>query len=335
MLLSGLLVLLLAGLFQGSFGLGMKKYQPFSWEAFWALFSIVGMIIAPCIWTYIEVPQFFHYLKQTPSSIFIPAAICGFFWGVTAIGFGKAIDYIGMSLTYGIAMGVSAAVGSLFPLITGKTLPASNFMIGLFIGIVVMLSGVAILTKAGILKDKESSREDKGKNPKFQLGLILAFVAGLGSAAQNIGFNYAGYTSQMAIKDGVGGTQASLLGWLLVFTGGFIANFGYALYLLIKNRNFGNYVEKGCGTGYFKVIITGLMWFAALGVYGKATFLLGEYGTVVGWIGFQALALVISNFWGIKDGEWTGHEKPKKVMLVGNIVLIISWIIIGITNGML
>ncbi|MFQ7236216.1 MAG: L-rhamnose/proton symporter RhaT [Enterococcus hulanensis] len=329
----GLLVLLLAGVFQGSFGIGMKKYKPFSWEAFWALFSIVSMILTPIIWTAIEIPNFWSYLSATPSSIFIPAAICGFFWGVTAIGFGKAIDMIGMSLTYGIAMGISAAVGSLFPLFTGKELPETNFLVGLFIGMAIMIAGVIVLTKAGMMKDKESQLQDSQKNNKFMVGLVLAFISGLGSAAQNIGFSYAGFTSQLAVADGVNGTSASLLGWLIVFSGGFIANFGYALILLIKNRNFSNYTAKGASVGYFKVLITGLMWFAALGLYGKATFLLGEYGTVVGWIGFNALALVISNVWGLKDGEWKGYIKPKKVMLIANGILIASWIILGIING--
>ena len=39
MFIYGFGVLLLACLFQGSFGICFKKYQPFSWEAFWALFS--------------------------------------------------------------------------------------------------------------------------------------------------------------------------------------------------------------------------------------------------------------------------------------------------------
>lgn len=332
-MVQGLLLLLVAGIFQGSFGIGMKKYKPFSWEAFWALFSIIAMVITPLVWTYIEIPDFWKYLTATPASIFVPAAVCGFFWGVTAIGFGKAIDIIGMSLTYGIAMGVSAAVGSLFPLFTGKEIPDGNFLTGLFIGMAIMILGVIVLTRAGMLKDKESQQIDSHKNDKFTIGLVLAFASGLGAAAQNIGFSYAGFTSDLAISDGINGTSASLLGWLIVFSGGFVANFGYALILLIKNKNFSNYTAEGASVGYFKVLITGLMWFAALGIYGKSTFLLGEYGTVVGWIGFNALALVVSNIWGLKDGEWTGYKKPKKVMLIANAILILSWVIIGMVNG--
>ena len=51
-------VLLLACFFQGSFGICFKKYQPFSWEAFWTLFSIVGVLLIPHIWDFIEVPNY-------------------------------------------------------------------------------------------------------------------------------------------------------------------------------------------------------------------------------------------------------------------------------------
>lgn len=332
MVIQGLLLLLVAGLFQGSFGLGMKKYKPFSWEAFWALFSIVAMMIIPVIWVMLEIPNFTKYFEGVPLSVLIPGAICGFIWGITAIGFGKAIDIIGISLTYGIAMGVSAAVGSLYPLLTGKEIPSSKFLIGLSVGMIIMITGVIILTKAGIERDKDSKKETARKDEKFKIGLLLAFISGLGSAAQNVGFTYAGTVSNLAVADGINGTSASLLAWLVVFSGGFIANFGYALLLLFKNKTFSNYIEKGASIGYFKVLITGIMWFAALGLYGKSTFLLGDYGTVIGWIGFNALALVISNLWGLKDGEWIGHEKPRKTMLIANVILIFSWVILGVIN---
>lgn len=335
MVLTGVLVLLLAGFFQGSFGLGMKEYKPLSWEAFWALFSVIAMIIIPFVWTYIEVPNFMNYIGATSNEILFKGAFCGLFWGITAIGFGKAIDYIGMSLTYGIAMGVSAAVGSLFPLFTSNTKPGINFLSVLVIGIIVMLGGVAIITKAGLLKDKKQSESEKSENKnasKITLGLFLAFFSGLGAAAQNIGFTYAGTVSNLAVKNGENPTSASLIAWILVFVGGFIANFGYAIYLLNKNKTYNTLTDKGCSKGYLKVIITSFMWYAALAIYGKATVLLGDLGSVVGWIGFMALALVISSIWGVKTGEWDNSDKAKKVLYFGNFVLIVSWIIVGFSN---
>lgn len=331
----GAIVLLVAGILQGSFGLGMKNYKPLSWEAFWALYSILGMVIFPIIWVRLEVPNFMEYIIATPTKVLLISSICGFLWGITAIGFGKAIDFIGMSLTYGISMGISAAVGSWVPLLMMNQLPPRKIIIGLAIGTVVMLCGVYVITKAGIINEKEKPGdiETANKSKIFKLGLILTIIAGVGSAAQNIGFSYAGYASNLAIESGVNPTSASLICWIIVFSGGIISNLGYAVYLLIKNKTYTQYFEKGILNAYVKVIITSIVWICALAIYGKSTAILGSLGTVVGWIGFNALALIVSNGWGLKTGEWSKSTRAKKVLLYGNVVLILSWTIIGVVNG--
>lgn len=337
MFAAGIGVLLIAAIFQGSYGLGMKKYAPFSWEAMWAIFSIAGMVITPCVWVSFQVPDFFQYIAATPIDVIVPAALCGLVWGISAIFFGKAIDYIGISLTNGIAYGVSCIVGGLFPIVASGTLPNTNYLIGLGVGIVLLLVGLVFYTQAGIKRDAESSVSQDTEKPKgsFMTGLIFALIGGCGGAAQNVGFTFAGYTSQLAIDAGVSATAASTLPWIIVVSiGGFIANFGYALILLIKNHTFGNYAAKGCQVGYLKSILTGIAWYAALGVYAIATSLLGDYGSVVGWIGFNAGALIISNAWGLKDGEWTGHEEPRKKLFAGLVVLSVALVVLGIANGL-
>ena len=72
----------------------------------------------------------------------------------------------------------------------------------------------------------------------------------------------------------------------------------------------------------------------ALGVYGFATSLLGSLGPVVGWVMFNGLALIVANLWGFKDGEWAGYDKPKKVALIGNAIIIVALVILGVSNGM-
>ena len=81
------------------------------------------------------------------------------------------------------------------------------------------------------------------------------------------------------------------------------------------------------------LFFTDIVWFTALASYGIATLILGDMGAVTGWILFNALALIISNLWGIQCGEWKGAKRGKKILLYGNLVLIISWIFIGISNA--
>lgn len=335
-MISGFLVLAAASAFQGSFGLGMKNYRPFSWEAFWVMFSIIGILCFPILWTSIEVPGFSKYIWATPTNILWLAGGCGFLWGVSAIWYGKAIDYIGLSLTVGINTGVGCSLGSLIPLFILGNIPTSAVMIPLLAGMVVMLAGVAVITKAGLLKDKQNKNDETvSLNEKFMFGLILALLSGFGTAAMNVGYTYASKASALAVADGIDPISASLIAYVIVFaTGGFLANIGYALYILLKNKTQGDFVKQGAGFAYFKAILTGAIWFAALGFYAKSTALLGSLGPVVGWIVFLSLALVISNFWGLKTGEWKGFAKPCKVMNVGNAILILSVIIVGYANSL-
>ena len=335
-MMAGFLVLLVACAFQGSFGLGMKNYKPFSWEAFWVVFSVIGILCFPILWTSIEVPGFSKYIWATPGQVLWVAGGCGFLWGVSAIWYGKAIDYIGLSLTVGINTGVGCSLGSLIPLFILGNIPAADAMTMLLAGMAVMLVGVGVITKAGLLKDKQSKVDASVTlNEKFMVGLVFALLSGFGTAAMNVGYTYAHKASALAVADGVDPVSASLIAYVIVFaTGGFLANVGYSLSVLLKNKTYGDYVKKGAGFAYFKAVLTGAIWFAALGLYAKSTALLGDLGPVIGWIVFLSLALVISNFWGLKTGEWKGFKKPCLVMNIGNAILIFSVIIVGYANSL-
>ncbi|WP_410769562.1 L-rhamnose/proton symporter RhaT [Fontibacillus sp. BL9] len=337
----GFLLLLLGCLFQGSFGLGMKKYQPFSWEAFWILFSVIGILLIPIGWTWLEVPDFLDYIRETPAEVLGLASICGLLWGISSILFGKAVDSIGVSLTYGVNMGISASAGSLIPLLIFGNIPPIRAFILLLAGMLIMLAGVIVITKAGLDKEKSLNSQQAGSGSgtektgkPLSKGLIMASFAGLGSAAMNIGFVYANQTLDIAVEHGVAAINASLIPWVITLSGGFIANFVYALIMLIKNRTYRDFVAPGSGKAYVKAIITSFVWFFALGFYAKATVMLGPIGSSVGWLAFNGLALIVSNGWGLKDGEWKGFAGPKKWLLAGNVILIVSWIVVGISNAL-
>lgn len=333
-------VLLLATLFQGSFGICFKKYQPFSWEAFWALFSIIGVLLMPHIWAFIGIgDNYFTYLQQTPMPMLIGGALAGFFWGISSIWYSRAIDYIGVSLVTGINLGLSNLLGSLVPMALLGTWPSAGVLGLILVGQAVLMVGVIVLSKAGFMKRAEQGEEDPsdsqgGKKSLFMVGFIMALASGAGSAAINIGATASGTPVAIAVADGVNPMYASLLQWTVVFAGGFVANFFYALYKLIKNHTFSDYTKPGCGKAYGKVLLTSFVWFAALGVYGFATSMLGDLGPAVGWVMFNGLALIVANAWGFKDGEWTGFAKARNVALAGNAVIIVALVILGITNVM-
>lgn len=335
-----LALIFLAGIFQGSFGLGMKKFAPLSWESFWALFSIIGMMIIPLVWGSVVVPDIGTAIAAVPTSALIGSLFFGACWGIGSIMFGRAITYIGMSIAYGISMGLAAAVGSLVPLLNIPDIlcnPGTPFIL---LGVAVMVGGVAVLTVAAVQRDKALQRNGAKivgvqKGRLFRIGLVFSILNGVFSAFLNIGFVKAAPAAQAAVEQGALPRNASLAAWIVVLFGGFLINLGYSLYLMIRNNSLKTYWAKGAGRCYFAVLLTALLWFAALGLYGQGAAIMGELGPVIGWTMFLALALIVSTFWGIISGEWKGVNRPKWILLIGDALLILSWIILSLTNSLM
>lgn len=334
----GFAILLFAGLCQGSFGLGYKNYQPLKWEAFWGVYSLFCVIV-PLSWAWIQVPSFVNYLTSADLKHIVVPVLCGAIWGISAVGFSKAVTYIGISLVYGLSMGISAVIGSIIPLVSMENKPSLTSIVLLIVGMIVTLAGIAVITKAGIVKiaeqqtvEKDSANKD-GKAGKAKIGLLLAMLSGFGSGAMNIGFDFASPIGNAIMQDGYGETGASAIQWLLVLLGGALAGIIYCIIELSKNKTWVSFTYKGSKKRIVILFVTSIVWFAALASYGIATLMLGDMGAVTGWILFNALALIISNLWGIQCGEWKGAKKGKKILLYGNLVLIISWVFIGISNA--
>lgn len=334
----GFAILLFAGLCQGSFGLGYKNYQPLKWEAFWGVYSLFCVIV-PLSWAWIQVPSFVNYLTSADLKHIVVPVLCGAIWGISAVGFSKAVTYIGISLVYGLSMGISAVIGSIIPLLTMENKPSIASIVLLIVGMLVTLAGIAVITKAGIVKiaeqqtvEKDTANKD-GRAGKAKSGLLLAMLSGFGSGAMNIGFDFASPIGNAIMQDGYGETGASAIQWLLVLLGGALAGIIYCIIDLSKNKTWVSFTYKGSKKRIVILFITSIVWFAALASYGIATLMLGDMGAVTGWILFNALALIISNLWGMQCGEWKGAKKGKKILLYGNLVLIISWIFIGISNA--
>lgn len=324
------LIVIFASIFQGSFGVGMKYMAPLKWEAWWMVHVVIAMVLFPLIWAFIAIPGLCDVISSSPASAIGLAMLFGFLWGIGGILFGKSIPFIGISLTYGIVMGLASSVGSLIPLfqIEGSTSsPAFPYIIA---GVVVMLVGVAITAVAGIKRDKAKNESNASKN--IVKGLVIACTSGVLSALLNVGFANATPIAKIAEASGVITRNSSLAAWVVVLIGAFIMNAGYAVFLLTKNKTWNSFKVAGSGKAYRWSIIAGLCWFGALGVYGQGAALMGEMGPVIGWPMLLGLSLIVSNIWAYKAGEWKGASKPFCLLLLGLAVLIMASVILGFAN---
>jgi len=334
-----LLLILLASVFQGTFGLGMKYVKPLAWEAWWLVHATVAMVLFPWIWAFIVVPDLPGVLSAAPASALGQGALFGFLWGVGGIMFGVSVRYVGMSLTYGIVMGLAALMGSLIPLIGIENVssnPALPYVLG---GMVALLVGVAIVAYAGIKRDQDlaaAGKEIQGiqRGAAFRTGLVIAITCGVLSGLLNVGFNATEPVGDAAKAAGALARNTALARWVVVLVGAYVMNAGYALLLLMKNKTFGSFGVAGGAAAYKWAIIAGLLWFAALGVYGQGAALIGTLGPVIGWPMLLGLALIISSALGVWTGEWKGAPGPVKTMLGGIVVLIVAICVLGYSNSL-
>lgn len=325
------ILVIFASLFQGSFGVGMKYMAPLKWESWWIVHVTIAMVLFPLTWAMISVPGLFDIISNAPKDAVMVAMFFGFLWGVGGIMFGYSIPYIGISLTYGIVMGLASSVGSLIPLFQMENATSNPAFPYVLLGVGIMLIGVAITAVAGIQRDRVKNNDSKSGS--IVKGMIIASVCGVLSALLNVGFANAAPVAKVAEASGVITRNSSLAAWVVVLVGAYLMNAGYSVVLLIKNKSWNSFAVPKSGKAYMWAVIAGLCWFAALGVYGQGSALMGEIGPVIGWPMLLGLSLIISNVWAYASGEWKGASKPFRLLLFGLAVLILASVILGYANN--
>ena len=110
-------------------------------------------------------------------------ALLGAMWGVGNVSYGLTMRHLGISLGVGVAIGVTLVAGTLVPkLVAGQYADLFLSRSGFWniSGMVVALTGIAVVSWAGHLKEMEMGRQAKEFNVK--LGLALAVMCGISSS---------------------------------------------------------------------------------------------------------------------------------------------------------
>jgi L-rhamnose-H+ transport protein len=105
----------LGGLASGSFYVPYKGVLKWSWETFWLAGGMFSWLICPWIGALILSQDLFAVLHQTSRYTFWMTYLMGALWGLGGLTFGLTMRYLGMSLGMAIALGYSAAFGTLVP----------------------------------------------------------------------------------------------------------------------------------------------------------------------------------------------------------------------------
>ena len=124
--------------------------------------------------------------------------------------------------------------------------------------------------------------------------------------------------------------------WLLVMLGGFIPNFVYCLYLLVRKGSWKKYLQPGIVSYWLCGIAMGAVFAADITFYGIGADYLGPLGTTVGWIVMNACGIMAANFCGVITGEWNGAPANARWQMAwGSLILFVSIVLVSCGNYML
>jgi L-rhamnose-H+ transport protein len=325
--------------FQGTFGLGMKYIQPLAWEAWWIVHATVAMVVFPLTWAVLVVPDLWQVVANAPANELLVGALLGFVWGIGGMMFGVSVGRIGVSLTYGIVMGLCSIAGALIPLfLRFKSVNPASLPF-LFAGLFLLALAVCIVTVAGLQRDRrlaQAGTEIVGikKGKAFRGGLVIASVCGLLSAMLAVGFDNTVEIGRLAEKAGALERNTALARWVVVLAGAYLMNAGYAIFLLVRNRTLGSFKVPGMFKALKWAVIAGLLWFAALGTYGQGVALMGDIGTMICWPVMLGLSLIVSNVAAVVTGEWKGMGGPLKLMSLGVFIIILATLLMAYASTM-
>jgi L-rhamnose-H+ transport protein len=253
-----------------------------------------------------------------------------------------------MSLGSSVVLGFSAAFGALVPSIYYNLYPAEGKisftdMITssggrlVLLGVFLCIAGIAVSGRAGMMKERELSDEQKRKSIKdFSLvkGLIIAIFSGILSAFFNYGIEAGKPLANAAVEAGFNPLYQNNVSFVVILWGGFTTNFIWTSFLNLKNRTHSDFFNKTkpLFNNYFFAALAGITWFLQFFFYGMGESKLGNGAS--SWILHMSTIILTANFWGVYRKEWKETAvKTKWTIATGIFIIILSVFIVGIGNN--
>ncbi len=338
----GFLLAVLAGGLNGSFALPMKRTTRWAWENTWLVYSIVGMVVVNWLIASRTVPGLATVYARAGPAVLAMVLVFGSIWGIANLLFGLGIDWIGISLTFPICIGMSTALGALIPMARRPEVFGTPAGMATTLGVAVILAGVFVCAVAGIQKDAQQARATAG-NPgagpatprRFARGLVVVIVAGLFDPMLNYAFVFGDRIKEEAASLGAtGGAEADAI-WTLALLGSFLVKATYCGLLLWRNATWPRYWQKAAFSHWWLAGLMGLIWMLSITLYGRGAAMMGRLGGSIGWAVFYVCIILSSSLWGVLAGEWRGGQgRPLRTMAVGLGVLLAAAIILGYANSL-
>ncbi|MEM6319454.1 MAG: L-rhamnose/proton symporter RhaT, partial [Bacteroidota bacterium] len=238
---TGIIWAIMAGIMLGLYALPEKFTKDFEFENTWGVMFFINMLLVPIIAGFALVSGFTNVLAAIPTEVLLSMAFASFLWGIGVMMWGKAIDYIGLSLGFSIFIGTVILVGSLLPFWVDGA-PPSNVFITILGGIFVVLLGIIANGKAGLTREADEAKDQElPKNQSVGTGITIAVIGGLLAT----GFSYANAAGRPIIHEAsqaAGNPEwvTAVVVMFVIYVSGALFVVPYFIYQLSKKGFWGN-----------------------------------------------------------------------------------------------
>ena len=314
-----------------------KKVQHWSWETMWSIGGFVSWLILPWLVSAILLPDFWTYYSSFSASTLLPVFLFGAMWGIGNINYGLTMRYLGMSMGIGIAIGITLIVGTLMtPIIAGKF----DVLIGTpggrmtLLGVLVALIGVAIVTRAGQLKERKMGI--KAEEFNLKKGLILAVMCGFFSAGMSFAMDAAKPMHEAAAALGIDPLYVALPSYVVIMGGGAVINLGYCFIRLAKMKNLSVKADFSLAkpliiSNILFSALAGLMWYLQFFFYAWGHAKIPAQYDYMSWMLHMSFYVLCGGIVGLIMKEWSNAgRRPVSVLSLGCVVIIVAANIVGL-----
>jgi L-rhamnose-H+ transport protein len=340
-----------------------KKVRGWSWQTYWLTQASFCWLILPIVGAFLTVPGYWQVLQAAPHEAMWRCFLLGAAYGIGGTAFGVAIRYVGFSVTYAAAIGVSTVVGTAYAIAKGdntalnaaaniQAFMAKSGANWVVIGIAIGVIGVVFCGMAGRWKERDHAPAGAGaaKGNNALIGLALCLLAGVLSAVYGISLTEGAPIAEVAKSFAAGhtvmGIDAATFCSNAIYpfsnSGAFLTTALYCLYLHRRHKTLGEIValpegeeKASLSMNWAMAILTGCLWYGQFFFYGFGHFYIMK---VAGfeqtcWAIHMILLILLGTLIGVIFKEWKGcRPRTHGVLSMAILLLIVGKLLLDYGN---
>jgi len=319
------------------------KIRNWTYESFWFWMSLSSWFLLPILGSLLFIPDLSGVLATAPRDAMWKSLGYGAAYGFGGMAFGFAIRYVGYSLTYALAVGLSAVLGFfLTPLLQGTLGKITSSAGGnaVLTGVAVGFVGIILCGLAGRRKEVEAKASGSDPHSTFNpaIGIPLCVLAGVLSALYSLALGSADPIAEIALGKGANPELVMNVRFLFASTGAFLSTLPITLWQLAKKGHLtelagaGGHGMPGAPMNIFWGCLAGLLWYLQFIFYGMGHNRMDTLG-VASWPLHMIMLILFSTLVAIIRREWSiCSPDTKRLISIAIGILVLAVLVIGYGN---